>query len=247
MMMKKIILGVFTASVAVASLSVKADETEKAAKNGEIHAQTCLGCHGVKGYSNVYPTYQVPRIWGQRADYIISALKGYQNKDRSHPVMQAQAADWTETELKEIAAYFSTGAKVEAPAEIPEAIEEVATCGSCHGASGVSTQAKTPNLAGQNKSYIVHALKSYRQAIKGAPAYLGGVRAKGTSKTMKGQVNSMLKAVRKNNLKACEEQATAHHSGKAGVERCIEKILNAKFDAIAEYYSSLDGLKALRQ
>lgn len=251
-MIKKVILGVFSVALTAGAFSAQADDA--AIARGEINAQTCLGCHGVAGYNNVYPTYQVPRIWGQRADYIVSALKSYQNKDRSHPVMRAQAADWTEAEIKDIAAYFAAGAKVEEPATMPEAIDEVASCGSCHGAAGISKLANNPTLAGQNKSYLLHALKSYRAGIKNAPRYLGGVRAKGKSKTMRIQVEGMLKAVKKEYGEACAEKAKAHHAAHpnptaeaAEAARCVEAKLTKRFKAIADYYSSLEGLEQLRQ
>ncbi len=29
---------------------------------GKAKADTCLGCHGVRSYTNVYPTYHVPSL-----------------------------------------------------------------------------------------------------------------------------------------------------------------------------------------
>lgn len=74
---------------------------------GEPLAATCLGCHGVSGYSNVYPTYHVPKLGGQHADYLAAALMAYKKGDRSHTTMQAQAADLTPAQIADIAAYFS--------------------------------------------------------------------------------------------------------------------------------------------
>ena len=35
------------------------------AEAGEVKALPCMGCHGIPGYFNVYPTYHVPRVGGQ--------------------------------------------------------------------------------------------------------------------------------------------------------------------------------------
>ena len=78
------------------------------AAQGKIKAETCLGCHGVPSYTNVYPTYHVPRLGGQHADYIVAALKGYKVGERSHGTMEAQAAGMSEEDMADIGAYFQS-------------------------------------------------------------------------------------------------------------------------------------------
>jgi cytochrome c553 len=78
------------------------------AKAGSVKAIPCMGCHAIPGYSNVYPTYHVPRVGGQRPEYIIAALKAYKAKERSHRTMQAQAASLSEDDMKNIAAFFAS-------------------------------------------------------------------------------------------------------------------------------------------
>ena len=75
---------------------------------GKSKAETCLGCHAIPGYNNVYPTYKVPKVAGQNADYIISALKAYRNKDRLHETMHANAAALTDQDIIDIAKYFES-------------------------------------------------------------------------------------------------------------------------------------------
>ena len=74
---------------------------------GEAKARTCLGCHGIPGYQNVYPTYKVPRIAGQNEAYLVEALKAYKAGNRDHKTMAAQAASLSEQDMKNIAAYFA--------------------------------------------------------------------------------------------------------------------------------------------
>jgi len=78
------------------------------AEAGAKKAHTCLGCHGVEHYVNTYPTYHVPRVAGQHEGYLVSALQAYRNKMRAHPTMQANAANLTDQDIADIAAYFAS-------------------------------------------------------------------------------------------------------------------------------------------
>ena len=75
---------------------------------GEKKAHTCLGCHGVDRYVNVYPTYHVPYIAGQNQAYLIAALKAYRAKERAHQTMQANAGLLTDEDIDDITAWFSS-------------------------------------------------------------------------------------------------------------------------------------------
>jgi cytochrome c553 len=75
---------------------------------GKTKADTCLGCHGVQSYTNVYPTYNVPKLGGQHPDYIIAALKAYKAGERDHPTMQAQASTLSDQDMADVAAYFAS-------------------------------------------------------------------------------------------------------------------------------------------
>ena len=75
---------------------------------GKAKSETCLGCHAIPGYNNVYPTYKVPKLAGQHADYIVSALKAYQNKERQHPTMHANSMGLSDQDMIDIAKYFES-------------------------------------------------------------------------------------------------------------------------------------------
>ena len=51
---------------------------------GKALSETCLGCHGIDAYKNVYPTYSVPELSGQHAAYLVAALKEYRGGERAH-------------------------------------------------------------------------------------------------------------------------------------------------------------------
>jgi len=78
---------------------------------GERRAGMCAGCHGIAGYRNAYPAYSVPKLGGQHAAYIVSALKAYQTRQRSHPTMQAIAASLSDKDMADLGAYFVAAEK----------------------------------------------------------------------------------------------------------------------------------------
>ena len=88
-------------------ISAQASASGDAAR-GAIVGETCMGCHGVTSYSNVYPTYAVPKLGGQHADYLAAALKAYRSGERSHVTMRAQAARLSDQDINDIAAYFAS-------------------------------------------------------------------------------------------------------------------------------------------
>lgn len=105
--MKKRLLSYAAAMTLTAGMVVSAGAAEGDAEAGRVKSIPCMGCHAIPGYSNVYPTYHVPRVGGQGAGYIVAALKAYKSKERSHPTMQAQAASLSEEDMQDIAAFFS--------------------------------------------------------------------------------------------------------------------------------------------
>lgn len=133
---------------------------------GQAKANTCIGCHGVANYSNVYPSYHVPKVGGQNAAYLVTALQGYKDGSRQHPTMQGQASSLNEQDMRDIAAYLSgtSGSTESQGAHVPDAWVEqrVQTCAGCHGPDGIAQIANYPVIAGQYKSYLVHSLKAYR-------------------------------------------------------------------------------------
>ena len=78
------------------------------AENGRRLAYTCQGCHGITGYKNAYPSYKVPKIGGQSAQYLTQALTEYREGKRKHPTMQAQSMSFSTQDIADLAAYLST-------------------------------------------------------------------------------------------------------------------------------------------
>jgi cytochrome c553 len=157
-------------SVALAAVALVVTVPATAAGDpvqGKQIAYTCLGCHGIESYKNVYPTFSVPKLRGQHPEYIVSALQEYAKSERSHPTMHAHAASLSDQDMQDIAAYFSGAQVVSAGKDVvgtPPAA--VATCQACHGRDGVGIQGIYPTLAGQHADYIEHALESYRSGAR---------------------------------------------------------------------------------
>jgi cytochrome c553 len=132
---------------------------------GKELSYTCLGCHGIEGYRNAYPDYSVPRLAGQSATYIVSALKEYKSGERAHPTMRVQGAALSDQDMEDVAAYFSSLQTIKpggngsgtAPAKVTE------LCRACHGKDGVGTTGQFPTLAGQHVDYLERSLIEYQR------------------------------------------------------------------------------------
>lgn len=98
-MMKRILLA------AVLSASFGALAASGSAEVGQRKSAPCAACHGANGIS-VSPEF--PNLAGQNADYIVAVLHHYKNGKRKNPIMQPQAANLTERDILDLAAYFSS-------------------------------------------------------------------------------------------------------------------------------------------
>ena len=138
---------------------------------GKKIAYTCLGCHGIEGYRNAYPSFRVPKLGGQKAGYLEIALKGYRDGTRKHPTMVGQASSLSDQDIVDVAAYLATlGADTVAAGGTEGAsFDKAVTCAACHGANGISINAAWPSLAGQHEDYLLNSLKQYRDGTRGDP------------------------------------------------------------------------------
>ena len=105
--MRNLILS--AAILTVSGLALPLDSARAGdAEAGKVKAYTCTGCHGIPGYSNVYPTYKVPKIGGQNYEYLAAALRAYRDGERHHSTMELQAASLSDQDIEDIAAYFAS-------------------------------------------------------------------------------------------------------------------------------------------
>jgi cytochrome c553 len=130
---------------------------------------TCLGCHGIDGYRNAYPSFRVPKLAGQQGAYIASALRAYRDGTRSHPTMKAQASSLTDQDIENLIAWIASSgdATDTATAESAARVAPAATCIACHGADGEGVIPQPPILAGQEVDYLEYALHQYKEGTRG--------------------------------------------------------------------------------
>jgi cytochrome c553 len=136
---------------------------------GAALALTCQGCHAIEGYRNAYPSYHVPRLGGQNADYIEVALLGYRRGSRDHATMQAQARTLSDQDIADVAAYFAslegapqTGKSAASAPQVEAGRRKAMTCVQCHGEDGSAQAAQWPHLAGQHASYLERSMRQYQ-------------------------------------------------------------------------------------
>jgi len=64
----------------------------------------CAACHGADGKAT-QPAY--PHLAGQYASYLEQALREYRAGTRKNPIMGAQAATLTDTDIEQLSAYYA--------------------------------------------------------------------------------------------------------------------------------------------
>ncbi len=157
-------------SLAVAQEPAAAPTPTGDARRGALLADTCMGCHGIDGYRNAYPSYRVPKLGGQHPEYIVIALQGYRNQSRPHKTMHAQAVSLSDQDMLDIATFFASEGDIQKAGSLagtPPA--KAATCVACHGEGGISVAANWASLAGQHKDYLEHALNEYKSGLRKDP------------------------------------------------------------------------------
>lgn len=189
--MNKLLLSVSAVLVAsVTAFSAYAQEVKGDIKAGEGKISLCIGCHGIVGYQASFPEiHKVPKISGQGAKYITSALNAYKKGERKHPTMRGIAASLSDQDIADVSAYYEASgvvagaaAPVKAADGSTKAMDLVTkgACASCHGDSfSKPIDPSYPKIAGQHSDYLYVALKSYK--IENNPqvgrgnAIMGGV------------------------------------------------------------------------
>jgi cytochrome c553 len=103
--MKKLIIALFCGAV-----SLNAFAGGDAARGEALTKKlACASCHGADLKSPIDPSY--PKLAGQHDDYIVHALTAYKRGNaqygRNNPIMGGMAAQLTDRDMADIAAYIS--------------------------------------------------------------------------------------------------------------------------------------------
>lgn len=157
---------------------IVAEKPEQAeAEQAPAAAASCGGCHGATGVSALPGT---PSLAALGKDYLVAATKAYKTQGRKDPVMAGLVAALSDEDIDAISTFYA-----EQPLENPSTPASgdatageaaAATCASCHGAHGNSSSPNAnPDLAGQDATYLVKAMKSYKDGSRDHAVMLGMV------------------------------------------------------------------------
>jgi cytochrome c553 len=127
---------------------------------GEPLSANCGGCHGSHGVSK---DPAVPSLASQDPQYIVNATKAYRDRVREQEDMHKVLTDISDADLQNIAAFYAVQQGKPAQ-EDPVSIQELADqCDRCHTPSeGVASTVVFPKIDGQNRAYLMKALREYR-------------------------------------------------------------------------------------
>jgi len=146
-----------------AIIQVQPAAAQADAEQGRQIGFTCLGCHGIEGQRNAYPSFRVPKLGGQGRGYIETALMAYREGSRPHPTMHAQASSLSDDDIDNLLAWLeASGTASDVATEEQVEGSAAATCISCHGIDSEGVVPQPPILAGQHADYLVHALTQYK-------------------------------------------------------------------------------------
>jgi cytochrome c553 len=136
---------------------------------GMQKAQVCVACHGPDG-SSVNPA--VPSLAGQPAQFIATQLLMFREARRKDAQMSPFAANLSNTDMNDIAAYFAAQ-KLAPPAhktgpasaEAGPRLARQYNCVQCHGPALMGQQ-HIPRLAGQQREYLKAQLRGFKASTR---------------------------------------------------------------------------------
>jgi len=129
--------------------------------------QTCVACHGPKGWS---PMAGSPSLAGQPNIFTQYQLVFMRDGGRKPGVMSAVVKTLTDDHIRELGAYYEA-LPPPPPAKTGPVVDEAKAmalikprhCDNCH-KEDFSGQGETARLAGQRADYLVKSLKDFRTA-----------------------------------------------------------------------------------
>jgi len=135
---------------------------------GTQFISACVKCHGASGSGD---DLSVPNLAGQNVQYLNTVIKSYRDNVRDHKVMHQALAGLKDSEINKIATYFATKPPVQSSFAPPETINSlVQKCNLCHSVGSTNPDMLTPKLNGQNRTYLVNAMMTYRDGDRGNSA-----------------------------------------------------------------------------
>ena len=148
----------------------------------------CVACHGAGGNSG---TPANPKLAQQHPEYIVKQLQEFKAGKRQNPIMQGFAAQLTEQDMKNIAAYVGSQkakpgfAKDKDLVTLGEKIyrggiqnRQAPACAGCHSPNGAGIPAQYPRLSGQHADYTTAQLTAFRDGTRKNSPQMAAIAAK---------------------------------------------------------------------
>lgn len=132
---------------------------------GEPLSADCGSCHGAHGVSS---DASIPTLAGQDPQYLIEAIKAYQDDSRHQKEMHASLAKSSLTDIQHIAAFYAVQQSRPAEEKIISMKELAEKCERCHAPEMENPMMIFPKIRGQNRDYLIKALRSYRDNQRGS-------------------------------------------------------------------------------
>jgi cytochrome c553 len=136
---------------------------------GKAAAEPCAKCHGDNGVSR---KEGVPSLIGLHPKYLVASMKAYKEGDRpvdeTNADMKKALHAFNDRDLEHVALYYAlqsdnlTRAQTPSPGGPPAGKDALAACVKCHGENGIGSGPVNPNLAGQDATYMLNALRAYK-------------------------------------------------------------------------------------
>lgn len=137
---------------------------------GRGKAEPCARCHGADGNATIAGT---PSLAGQPAWFTHWTLFKYRDGRRKDPVMSPFAADLTDADMADLAAYYAAQTPRPRPQSVDpekgaegERLAKAHQCTQCH-RPDLSGQHQVPRLAGQDLEYLRKMLRAYKAQTAG--------------------------------------------------------------------------------
>ncbi len=132
---------------------------------GEPLSADCGACHGASGISS---DSKIPTLAGQDAQYLVDAIKAYQDESRQQEAMHKTLAGSSLSDIQHVAAFYSIQSSRPAEEKTFSAKELADKCERCHAPGMENPMMIFPKIRGQNREYLIKALKSYRDNQRGS-------------------------------------------------------------------------------
>lgn len=162
-------------------------EADAARPAPQMVAQVCAACHGSTGQS-LHKEY--PSLAGQNEDYLFKQLRQFKASAgkpalRQDATMAAVVQGMSDTEMRELARYFSRQSPARGQADQTHLVEagkaiywkgnpssRLPACVSCHRPNGEGIAPDFPRIAGQQPEYVTRQLHAWKSGTRGGPGKL---------------------------------------------------------------------------